>query len=153
MITEKASHNEQYSRKNNIKIMDIKESDKETGSSLTSDMCALFAKQKVTINPESITAIHRIPGKEGRSKPVLLKLKNNSEKSKLMRTRAAMKAAKHRLVDDVTKLNTTLITRLMEHSKIESAWFFNGYIYGKTNTNGKRYRFELYDDIDYVISK
>ena len=41
----------------------------------------------------------------------------------------------------------------MEHDKIEAAWFFNGYIYGKTNTNGKRYRFELYDDIDCVISK
>ena len=148
-----ANRNEQYSRKNNFKIMDIKESDMETEASLTSEVCNLFAKQSVTLDRASIMAIHRIPGKVGRPKPVLLKLKNNSEKSKLMRTRSAMKAAKHQLVDDVTKLNTSLITRLYEHSKIESAWFFNGYIYGKTHKDGKRYRFELYDDIDEVITK
>ena len=153
LALEKANHNEQYSRKNNFKIMDLKESGMESEESLTSEVCALFAKQHVTLNPDSIMAIHRIPGKVGRPKPVLLKLKNNNEKSKLMRARSAMKDAKHRLVDDVTKLNTSLITRLMEHDKIEAAWFFNGYIYGKTNTNGKRYRFELYDDIDCVISK
>lgn len=58
----------------------------------------------------------------------------------------------HKLVDDVTKKNTELISLLLKHEKIDSAWFFNGFIYGKT-TEGKRYRFNLYSNIEAVINK
>ena len=54
-----------------------------------------------------------------------------------------MKAAGYRLVDDVTKLNTGLIGRLMKHARIDSAWYFNGAVYGKT-TEGRRYKFDIY---------
>ena len=75
------------------------------------------------------------------------------DKTKVMKIRAEMKAAGYRLVDDVTKLNTALITKLNDHASIESAWYFNGYFnfYGKTDS-GKRLRFDIHDDIDLVIS-
>lgn len=63
-----------------------------------------------------------------------------------------MKNAGHRLVDDVIKLNTILIGRLLKHSRIESAWYFNGAVYGKT-TEGRRQKFEVYCSIDWVINK
>ena len=62
------------------------------------------------------------------------------------------KATGHRLVDDVTRLNTTLISKLNDHASIESAWYFNGFVYGKTGS-GKRLRFDIHDDIDMVITK
>ena len=61
-----------------------------------------------------------------------------------------MKSAGHRLVDDVTKLNTELIHRLTEHPAIEVAWYFNGSVYGKTIV-GKRIKFDLHDNIDNAI--
>ena len=69
-----------------------------------------------------------------------------------MKHRKTMKEHDHKLVDDVTKKNTELISRLLKHEKIDSAWFFNGFIYGKT-TEGKRYRFDLFSDIEAVINK
>ena len=63
-----------------------------------------------------------------------------------------MKRAGHRLVDDVTKLNAKLISKLLDHPSIESAWFFNGSVFGKTNC-GKRMKFNLYDDIDAAVAK
>ncbi|KAH3861213.1 hypothetical protein DPMN_024140 [Dreissena polymorpha] len=41
-----------------------------------------------------------------------------------MRKRKEMKAAGHRLVDDVTALNSALMNRLSLHPAIETTWFF-----------------------------
>ena len=56
------------------------------------------------------------------------------------------------LVDDVMKKNTELISTLLRHEKIDTAWFFNGFIYGET-TEGNRHRFDLHSDINAVTKK
>ena len=56
------------------------------------------------------------------------------------------------LVDDVTKLNTELINKVALHENIDSAWFFNGSVFGKT-TEGKRHKFDIYNDIGTIIRK
>ena len=149
---QKANQNEQYSRKNNVKIQNIEEKTEEDEISLLNTVGSMLQAQGVDIRPESVIAIHRIPGKSGAPKPVLIKFRNNNDKTKVMKQRAGMKAAGHRLVDDVTKLNTTLISDLNDHALVEVAWYFNGSVYGKTKS-GKRLKFELYDDIDSVIAK
>lgn len=150
---QKSNFNEQYSRKNNVKLLNIPEESDETEQTLTHIVTSeLLSKANVDVDPDDILAIHRIPGKPGSPKPILLKLKNNSVKNKIMKQRRAMKNAGHRLVDDVTKLNTGLIGRLLKHSRIESAWYFNGAVYGKT-IEGRRHKFEVYCNIDRVIDK
>ena len=147
----KSNQNEQYSRKNNVKIMDLKESGTESESDLISEVFTLFGKKGVTIDQSQIQAIHRIPGKVGHPKPVLIKFANNSQKTKVMVHRSAFKAMGNRLVDDVTKDNAELIKRLTEHPSITQAWYFNGYVYGKT-INDKRYKlFEMHDKVEDVL--
>ena len=150
---QKSNFNEQYSRKNNVKILNIPETTHETEQTLTEVIVTeLLSKGNVDLDPQDIVAIHRIPGKTGAPKPVLMKLKNNSVKTRIMKQRRSMKDAGHRLVDDVTKLNTGLIGRLTKHSRIESAWYFNGAVYGKT-TGGQRHKFEVYCNINSVIDQ
>ena len=67
-----------------------------------------------------------------------------------MKLRKEFKANGTRLVDDVTKLNAQLITRLLEHPEITQAWYFNGSVYGKSVAE-KRFKFDLFDDIDSVL--
>ena len=149
---QKANMNEQYSSKNNIKIMGVPEDGDETEDRLISNVCQILEqKAGVLLHGSKIMAIHRIPGKVGMPKPVLLKLFNNNEKAKIMRKRKEMKHSGYRLVDDVTKENTKLINKLNEHKDIDSAWYFNGSVYGKTS-DGKRSRFDLYTDIDDVVN-
>ena len=75
---QKANVNEQYSRKNNIKIMCVVEDDGETEDSLTKKLQhVLETKTGIILEENKIWAPHRIPGKSGMPKPVLLKLKNN----------------------------------------------------------------------------
>ena len=145
----KANYNEQYSRKNNVKIMNIQEKQDETIEGLTKDICDMMNQKGVDLKPEKIIAIHRIPGKQGLPRPVLLKLRNNNDKTMIMMKRKEFKNS-NRLVDDVTKLNTELIQRLTEHSSIMQAWYFNGSVFGKTTSN-RRLKFDLFDNIESVL--
>lgn len=148
----RANYNEQYSRKNNVKVMGLVEQITENTESLTRDVCSFFeVKANVRLRPEQIVALHRLPGKPGQPKPVLMKMRNSNDKTTVMKSRKQIKEAGYKLVDDVTKLNGGLIGRLLLHDQIESAWYFNGYVYGKT-TDGKRHRFDLYDSINQVIA-
>ena len=150
---QRANYNEQYSRKNNVKINGIQQRTNETTETLTEDVCALLqTKASITLTPTQIVAIHRIPGRAGQPQPVLIKLRNNNDKTLLMKNRRRMKEAGYKLVDDVTRLNTGLINRLLLNEAIESAWYFNGAVYGKSHA-GRRYKFDIYDSIPDVMAK
>ncbi|KAH3728985.1 hypothetical protein DPMN_135356 [Dreissena polymorpha] len=130
--------------------MDVKIDGDESSETLITKVSNLFNNQGVILEKQDIMAIHRIPGRKGSTKPVLIKLMNNQVKSNLMKKRKAMKEAGNRIADDVTKLNSGLISRLTLHHNIDSAWFFNGSVYGQT-TRQERVKFDIYDNIDNVI--
>ncbi|VDI46843.1 Hypothetical predicted protein [Mytilus galloprovincialis] len=102
---------------------------------------------KVTIRPDEIQAIHRIPGKQGEHRPVIVKILNSEVKYRIMREKKNMpKQCTFRLVDDVTKSNMELITRLRDSDQLDSAWYFNCAVYGKTEV-ARRLKFDIFDDI------
>ena len=146
------NHNEQFSRKNNIKIMNVEEEPSENEEKLTEKVCSVLSKQGVDLQKEEIIAIHRLPRRNQSRKPVIIKTINNSVKTRVMRKRREMRTAGYRIADDVTKLNTGLISRLSDNENIDSAWYFNGSVFGRTK-GGKRLKFELFDDINQVITK
>ena len=131
--------------------MNVAEIPEESEEKLTTKIYELVESHGATVDKSKILAIHRIPGKAGHQKPILVKLTNNSEKSKIMRLRPHFKASGSRLVDDVTKTNAQLIERLTNYDQIESAWYFNGAVYGKTNS-GIRHKFDIHDVISTVIA-
>lgn len=67
-----ASKNMQYSQKNNIKFIRWKE---KTQEDLRSNLIAIMKQTAgVTIDPIDILEIHHIPGEQGMSRPVIVKL-------------------------------------------------------------------------------
>ncbi|KAH3741977.1 hypothetical protein DPMN_048707 [Dreissena polymorpha] len=87
-----ANYNEQYSRKNNVKILNITESSNETETSLTQTVSNnLRTTTDVELKPEDIIAIHRIPTKKGAIRTVIIKLRNNNAKSSIMKKRTPIK--------------------------------------------------------------
>lgn len=146
---EKANYNEQYSRKFNIKVMQCRESE---GENLRDIFANKIVKEKlgVDITQNEIQAIHRIPGKPGQIKPIIVKLINSDVKSKIMRQKKNLPKGSDciKLVDDVTRHNMGLIARLSETKKFESVWYFNGSVFGKTISSGKRMKFNLFDDVE-----
>lgn len=153
MASKKANYNEQFSRKNNIKIQNIPESKDENEESLTKTVTGILKTHaEVDLQPIDTVAMHRIPTKQGQTRPVLIKLRNNSIKSAIMKKRAPMKNGGYKLVDDVTKPNQGLISRLHLHPDIQSAWYFNGAVYGQT-VKDERIKFDIYDNVTGVIEE
>ena len=147
-----ANKNEQYFRKNSFKIIGIGEIKQEN----TKEVARKFLEKEigVKVNDADIAAVHRIPGKAGESKPILVKLKNNTAKSNAMRNRSTIRQnsnGRHWLTDEVTKLNALLLKRLNEHPDIDNAWYYNGSVYGEKD--GSRMKFDLFDEIEDKIRK
>ncbi|CAC5380451.1 unnamed protein product [Mytilus coruscus] len=66
------NYNEQYSRKHNIRMLNYPERPNEV---LRDEFVNMVKKElKVDIKPDDVQAIHRIPGKEGHIKPVIVKV-------------------------------------------------------------------------------
>ena len=150
-----ANYNEQYSRKNNVKIYGVRESEGEnTGEEV---MQLLRDKADTIVHPDEIIAVHRIPGsaRDDRPRPIIVKLKNSEVKSRVIKQRSTIKKAKIgvRLADDVTRENTKLMERLNEHEMIESCWFFNGNVFGKIHGSGRKVKFDIDDDIAEKVRK
>ncbi|KAK3093233.1 hypothetical protein FSP39_013021 [Pinctada imbricata] len=145
----KSNYNEQYSRKNNIKIQGVPENKNENTLKVAQDI--LKEKGNIELKTEDVIAIHRIPGKKDDHRPILIKLKNTECKSFIMRKQSVIKKAQGnvKLVDDVIELHAKLITRLINHDQIDSAWYFNGRVFGQVN--GKRIMFDLYDNVDEKV--
>ena len=49
----------------------------------------LLSHQDVTLTPQEMIAIHRIPGKPGSPKPVLMKVINTSTKTKIIKKKTS----------------------------------------------------------------
>ncbi|OWF48741.1 hypothetical protein KP79_PYT25845 [Mizuhopecten yessoensis] len=148
-----ANYNEQYSRKSTIKVMNMDDSIPD--QDLEKAFCEKLRQEaKIEIKPCEILACHRIPSKNSRkTKPVLVKFARNDIKHHVMRTR---KDKNCRLTltlrEDVTKLNIELIQKLYQDARIESVWYFNSRVYGKT-LNGDRKMFDIYDNLDDKLTK
>ncbi|KAK3089693.1 hypothetical protein FSP39_005670 [Pinctada imbricata] len=148
-----ANYNEQYSRKNNVKIFGLRESQDED---IEKEVIQFLQKEgDTTVRSEEIVAIHRIPGRENQARPILLKLKNSAVKGRVIRQRSEIKKKKLgvRLADDVTFENTKLMERLSAHEMIESTWFFNGSVYGKVCGTGRKVRFDINDEVEEKIRR
>lgn len=64
------NQNEQYSRKHNFKIMGLTENDKDN----TLVQAFLKTNINVEIDDHEIIAAHRIPGKKGKPRPIIVKV-------------------------------------------------------------------------------
>ena len=152
----KANYNEQYSRKSNIKIYGVKENEKEKTADRVIEL--LESEVEVNLKKEEIVAVHRIPGKKGETRPILLKVQNTEVKSRIMKKRSDFKkkVVGCRLADDVTKLNSDLIQRLNLQEGIEQAWYFNGSVYGSViqgENKFERVQFDIHDNLREKIKK
>ncbi|KAH3788095.1 hypothetical protein DPMN_166225 [Dreissena polymorpha] len=127
-----ANNNEQYSRKNNVKMINIEKTSHESEASLIQKVSNIMkTTADVDLKPDDIIAIHRLPSKKGTIRPIIIKLRNNNAKSAIIKKRNP-KIKGYMLLDDVTKRNQGLISRLLLHPDIKNAWFYNGAVFGQT---------------------
>ena len=98
-------------------------------------------------DPTEIVAMHRIPGKQGDPRPLLLIFLRMDSKIAIQLKRKDMnETIQIQIGDDIRQLNQEILNRQHLNDHITSAWYFNGHIYG-TDLNGHRHKFDIYDSI------
>ena len=143
-----SNYNEQYSRKNNIKVFNFPRREKQN---LRQDFIDIVKRDlDVSLEARDVVAIHRLPSEQEPS-PLIVRLFNSDVKRSIMRVRKNLKG-KVKFVDDVTQRNMELIHRLEDSQRFESVWYFNCGIYDRTE-NGLHLKFGLYDDINTKLRK
>lgn len=147
------NRNEQYSRKLNVKIMGVKETQHED----TLKVVKKFIQDKAgfQLNERDVIATHRIPGESGKPQQVIVKVINTEVKARVMKKRSDIKRMGNglRLVVDVTKANSKLISQLFGKEDIESEWYFNDSVFAKVKVKDRRIKFDVTDDLDTKIKK
>ena len=144
-----ANYNEQYSRKHNIRMVNYPE---KKGEILRDEFVNLVKTElKVEIQPSDVQAIHRIPGKDGFQKPVIVKVRNTDVKIQIMRQKKNL-TKDVKFHDDITQRNLGLVARLKNTEKFENVWFYNCNVYAKPEGK-KRIRYDFFDNIDEKLKK
>lgn len=146
-----SNRNEQYSRKNNIRIRGLPETQNEN---LRED----FTKKLQQITGVhidgyyDIVAIHRIPSRTT-PRQVIVKFFNSDIKYLVMKNRQTLRKAGIYVSEDITKRNIQLIDKVGSNDKVEYGWYYNCQVYGLCSETKRRVRFNLFDNIDSVLSE
>ena len=140
-----AVRNEQYSRKNNIRLLGLEE---QPGENLeTKFINCMQENLGEEVKPEEIEIIHRIGSRrpadrdDQRStqstKPpaVIIKLVSNKTKMRLLDKRRQLKGKRLFIVEDVAQDLAKRLKAIKEKRSVESAWFANGKIKYKLKNN------------------
>ena len=143
--------NEQYSCKKNINIYNLKEN---RGEQLIQDFVSSIKERvKVEIRPSEIVAMHRIPGKPGSPRRVIVTFLRMENKITILKNRKALQETLDiKFGDDITHKNHRILGRFNRQENITSVWYFNGHIYG-TDMNCDRHRFDIFDNINQKLRK
>ena len=122
-----SNYNEQYSRKNNIKVFNFPRREKQN---LRQDFINLVKGDlNVTLEERDVVAIHRLPA-EHEPSPLIVRLFSSDVKRSVMRVRKELKG-RVKFVDDVTQMNMELIKRRERSQRFDQVWYFNCGIYGR----------------------
>ena len=157
-----SNKNEQYSRRNNIKIHGLALGNNEDCRVAVSNM--LRTKLKLEVKEGDIAAAHVLPrrkklgntgqagGNDGVDQPpppIIARffLAARDTRDEAIKRRTQLQGTHIAIYDDLTTLNAKLLNRLKNNEKIKGAWSWMGKIYAESN-EGKITKFEPFDDID-----
>ena len=127
---------EQYSRRNNLRIEGLTDSDRETAEETVKNIISKVNEHmpEVKISPEQIDIAHRIgPFKEGKSRSVIVKLQSRMTKQKIMKNKRKLKGTGIFINEDLTRRNQLVLAsvRKKQADFITKAWSYEGKIFYK----------------------
>ena len=145
-----ANRNEQYSRKNSIRIFGIAQnSEQEDCKQIVQEFC----KQSLNINFEKneIVGAHRVGRKQpDRPQGIIVKFVHSETKYNIIKARRKLKGTIYVVNDDLSQKNAQLLNRAHRHERVKSTWSSNGKLFAMGH-NGAKIRLELFCDIDSLL--
>ena len=146
--------NEQYSWKNNLRILGI---DEQEGEDLEGKFISCMRENLGEVKPEEVEIIHPVGPKKftvgnagnstgdqrsARPRPVIVRLLSNKVKTRLLLKRHQLKGKKVVILEDMAQDLAKRLKKLKGKHSVDSVWFTNGKI-----------KYKLKDDLRIVELK
>ncbi|KAK3922128.1 Protein unc-13-like protein C [Frankliniella fusca] len=136
----KFDEREQYSRRNNLRIFGIPESENENTDQLVVDVAK---KMGVQLSDSTIDRSHRI-GKQGpQPRPIIVKLTRYNTRDEIFRAKRNLKGTGIVVREDLTKLRLKFLKEAVQAYSSKYVWTIDGVIMVKTPK--LRYPFRVTD--------
>ena len=120
---------EQYSRKNNIRIVGVPEQTSEKCREVLTYL--LNKKLKLKLETADVGATHRLPANGDRVRPIIVGFLDSDLKQAVMKKRKALKGSKIVIQEDLCLDMQRLLNRMKNNSSVKDAWAWNGKIFAK----------------------
>ena len=125
-----AVENEQYSRRENIRIMGLPEEQGENCVTKTFEW--IRSKLHSDIKVEDIAIAHRVKG--GTPRSMIVRFSSRSAKEQVIQKRRVLKASGITVCDDLCKEMFLVLNRARNDARVSNAWSWGGKIFAKLKT-------------------
>ena len=119
---------EQYSRRDNIRIVGLDEKKNETIEECAALVQDFFQQELKIEDKIDISIAHRLgKPRDGQSRPIICRLVKRSHKSTIMRGRKELREKKSKIYisEDLTHTNQRLLRDLKQDQRVARAWTYN----------------------------
>jgi len=137
-----SNDNEQYSRRNNVRILGFKPDERED----CRNAAARFVKNILKVSNVSIDDIevaHMTAGSSAstanqRIRPTMLvRFCRRDKRDQVIRSRRILKGSHYAVTEDLTTLNVKTMNRLRNSADVRTTWSWNGKIYAMMSNGNK----------------
>lgn len=147
-VQSKANENEQYSRRNNIRIHGINQTDDEDCYEEVINFCD--RELNIAIDRSEIDRAHRVgrPNNDARSRPIIVKLKSFHTKLNIMKNKRKLRGKPLYVNEDLTKANQQLLMYARKECRVTGlVYTTDGYIFVKRKSDNKIFRIKKEEDL------
>lgn len=124
---------EQYSRSNNLCIFGVPESQAEKVEDVIVKICS--DKLNLNISTADIDCCHRLKGKEGTHRPIIVRFCRRSIRNDVYRAKNKLKGTKTVIREDLTKARISVVKSLINKTSYRDVFTNNGNIFVKIRGN------------------
>lgn len=152
-IEDKLEDLEQYSRKNNVRIVGLPESSTEYENTPDKVLSFIYDTMKIDINKYDIGNAHRLGRKmRDTTRVVIVQFSTNLMKQQIMRNRKCLKDIPENIYvnDDLTKTRALLFKETrgcVRNKKLSTTWTRDGIVYAKLHETSQPKRIDSLEDL------
>ena len=145
---------EQYTRRENVRVFNLKEEKDESIKNVTDKVCELFTNSlKVKTVPEDLQACHRVgKASPGTERSVIVRFKDRNLRDNVLSERRRLKGSGQTVGEDLTKLNAKLCKDVYKHSATMNSWTINGKVWAKLK-NGQKVLVPIGSDLSTFFAE
>ena len=147
-VAAKANDNEQFSRRQNVRVTGFVEEDDENCAEKFVNLCR--EKIGLDVNDDLVDRAHRVGKKEeGTNRAIIVRLKTHKDKLAILRNRKNLRGSGFYINEDLTKINQKLsyIARVT-CTNVDTSWTVDGKIFVKRKSDGRR--FQVANQFDFT---